>query len=132
MAQQLSQDQLLHFKSTLRERGDQLRSEIRNTLERSAEETHVRIAEQARDMEDDSFSNLVVDLNLAEIDRDVDELRRISTALRRAADGSYGLCEDCDAVIPVQRLEAEPTALRCIRCQELFEKTHAGTSAPTL
>ena len=132
MAKPLSQDQLLHLKTMLRGRGDQLRAEIRDTLERSADETHARIAEQARDLEDDSFSNLVVDLNLSEIDRDVDELRRIATALRRAADGTYGLCADCDAVIPTPRLEAEPTALRCLRCQELFEKTHAGTSTPSL
>ena len=132
MATPLSQDQLLHLKTMLRGRGDQLRAEIRDTLERSADETHVRIAEQARDMEDDSFSNLVVDLNLSEIDRDVDELRRIATALRRAAAGTYGLCVDCDAVIPTPRLEAEPTASRCLRCQELFEKTHAGPSTPSL
>ena len=132
MAQPLSSDQLLHFKKALRGRGDQLRAEIRGTLEKSSEETHVRIAEQARDMEDDSFSNLVVDLNLSEIERDVDELRRISAALRRAAQGTYGLCADCDAVIPPQRLEAEPTASRCVRCQERFEKTHAGTNTPSL
>ncbi|HVF17575.1 MAG TPA: TraR/DksA family transcriptional regulator [Steroidobacteraceae bacterium] len=130
--QQLSQDQLLHFKTTLRERSDALRADIRNTLERSADETHVRMAEQARDVEDDSFSNLIVDLNFSEVERDVDELRRISSALRRANDGTYGLCEDCDVVIPTPRLEAEPTASRCIRCQELYEKTHAGTNAPTL
>jgi DnaK suppressor protein len=128
----LNQDQILHFKTVLRDRSDQLRVDIRTTLERSSDETHVRVAEQARDMEDDSFSNLIVDLNLSEIDRDVEELRRISTALRRASDGSYGLCEDCDVAIPLPRLEAEPTALRCVRCQVLFEKTHATGNKPTL
>ena len=130
--QQLSQNQLLHFKTTLRDRGDQLRDDIRSTLARSADETHVRVAEQARDMEDDSFSNLIVDLNLSEIERDVDELRRISSALRRANDGTYGLCQDCDVVIPTGRLEAEPTALRCVRCQEIYEKTHAVGNMPSL
>ena len=133
MAQQhLSPDQLLHFKTTLRERSDALREDIRGTLERSADETHARVAEQARDMEDDSFSNLIVDLNLSEVERDVEELRRISSALRRTSDGTYGLCEDCDVVIPTARLEVEPTALRCVRCQELYEKTHAGTNTPSL
>jgi len=129
---QLSQEQLLHFKTTLRNRSQQLRTEIRDTLERSTEETHARVAEQARDLEDDSFSNLVVDLNLSEIDSDVDELRRIDSSLKRAADGRYGICDDCGVNIPQPRLDAEPTALRCIRCQERFEKTHAGTNAPTL
>lgn len=120
------------MKSRLRERATQLRGEIRHTLERSSDETHVRIAEQARDTEDDSFSNLIVDLNLAEIDRDADELRRIDGALARLSEGSYGLCENCGQRIPEARLQAEPTALRCVRCQELYEKTHAGTSTPRL
>lgn len=120
------------MKARLRERAAQLRGEIQHTLERSSDETHVRIAEQARDTEDDSFSNLIVDLNLAEIDRDADELRRIDTALVRLSEGSYGSCEDCGQRIPEARLEAEPTALRCIRCQELYEKTHAVASTPRL
>ena len=119
-------------KSRLYERAAQLRGEIQSTLERSADETHVRIAEQARDAEDDSFSNLIVDLNLAEIDRDADELRRIDGALARLSEGSYGLCEDCGQRIPEARLQAEPTALRCVQCQELYERTHAGTSTPRL
>ncbi|HEX2494042.1 MAG TPA: hypothetical protein VHK24_09725, partial [Steroidobacter sp.] len=69
----LDDQQILRFKSQLRERAAQLRSEIQRTLERSSDESHVRIAEQARDAEDDSFSNLIVDLNLADIDRDADE-----------------------------------------------------------
>ena len=132
MTPQLSQDQLLHFKTKLRSRSDQLRGEIRDTLERSADETHVRIAEQVRDLEDDSFSNLIVDVNLSEVERDADELRRISSALKRASDGTYGLCSDCDVAIPTQRLEAEPTALRCVRCQEHYEKTHAVGNTPSL
>ncbi|HEV8334141.1 MAG TPA: TraR/DksA family transcriptional regulator [Steroidobacteraceae bacterium] len=126
------QQQITTMKSRLRARAAQLRGEIQHTLERSTDETHVRIAEQARDTEDDSFSNLIVDLNLAEIDRDAGELRRIDTALARLSEGSYGLCEDCGQRIPEARLEAEPTALRCIKCQELYEKTHAGNSTPRL
>lgn len=120
------------MKSRLRERAAQLRGEIQDTLERSSDETHVRIAEQARDTQDDSFSNLVVDLNLAEIDRDADELRRIDGALARLSEGSYGLCEDCGQRIPEARLQAEPTALRCVQCQELYERTHAVGATPRL
>jgi DnaK suppressor protein len=120
------------MKARLRERAAQLRAEIQHTLERSSDETHVKIAEQVRDTEDDSFSNLIVDLNLAEIDRDADELRRIDTALARISEGSYGLCETCGQEIPEARLAAEPTALRCVRCQERYEKTHAGNGTPRL
>jgi DnaK suppressor protein len=128
----LSQQQTADFKSRLRERAIRLRGEIREVLERSSEESHVRIAEQARDMEDDSFSNLIVDVNLAEVDRDAAELRRIDAALFRLNAGSYGACVVCGQEIPVQRLEAEPTAQRCVNCQELYEKTHAGVNTPSL
>jgi RNA polymerase-binding protein DksA len=120
------------FKSRLRERAAQLRGEIREVLDRSTEETHANIAERARDLEDDSFSNLIVDLNFADIDRDADEIRRIDAALTRLSSGSYGVCIVCDQDIPLARLEAEPTAERCIQCQERYEKTHATGKTPTL
>lgn len=129
---ELSDQQLVDLKVRLRERAAQLRSEIREGLARSTEESHVRIAEQARDTEDDAFSNLIVDLNYSEIERDADELRRIDRALARVYDGSYGVCEECGGQIPARRLMAEPTATRCIRCQDLHEKTYLSSPAPSL
>jgi DnaK suppressor protein len=38
-------------------------------------------------------------------------------ALRRMAEGSYGTCEHCTAVIPLQRLEILPHARFCVPCQ---------------
>lgn len=128
----LQQSQIRDFKTNLRQRADVLGGEIRATLARSSEESHVRIAEQARDAEDDSFSNLIVDLNYSEIERDAGELRRIQGALRRLNDGTYGVCSDCGRDISVARLNAEPTAVRCIECQEVYERTHAGVSTPKL
>jgi len=110
----------------------QLRREIQATLERSSDETHVRIAELARDAEDDAFSNLVVDTNLAEVDRDVAELRAIDAAMQRISAGTYGICIACDQEIPEERLNAEPTAARCIRCQEIYERTHVSAGTPRL
>ena len=128
----LDQQQTVDFKAQLRTRAAQLRREIQHTLERSTDESHVRIAEQARDAEDDSFSNLIVDLNLFDIDRDAQELRRIDSALTRLTSGTYGNCVNCGQDIPLARLKAEPTASRCIACQELYEKTHATGSTPRL
>lgn len=127
-----SEDRASAIQARLNERAVQLREEIRETLARSNDETHVRIAEAVRDEGDDSFSDLIVDLNFADIDRDAQELRRIDGALVRLKDGSYGQCEDCDQPIAPARLEAEPTASRCIACQERYERTYASPSTPTL
>jgi DnaK suppressor protein len=128
----LNSELAMDFRVRLRERASQLRAEIRETLERSSEETHARIAELARDAEDDSFSNLIVDLNHAEIARDAAELRRIDGALKRLADATYGSCIHCGKEIPLPRLQAEPTAVRCVDCQDLYERTHATGSTPSL
>ncbi|MCX7124517.1 MAG: TraR/DksA C4-type zinc finger protein, partial [Gammaproteobacteria bacterium] len=43
--------------------------------------------------------------------------------------GEYGFCEDCGAEIGIRRLEARPTAVKCIDCktfQEIREKQLGG------
>jgi DnaK suppressor protein len=52
------------------------------------------------------------------------ELGAIDAALERIAQGLYGHCSDCGADIGEPRLQAWPTALRCIACQTRAEKTH--------
>lgn len=128
----IDQQQALDFKIQLRERAAQLRDEVQRTRAKSIEEMPGTVAERARDSEDDSFATLIVDTNLSEIERDVDELRMIDSALQRINAGTYGSCVDCSQPIPVARLKAEPTAERCVQCQELFEKTHASARTPSL
>jgi len=128
----LDTQQLAELTARLRERAAQLREEIRSTLERSSDETHVQLAHTVRDEGDDSFLDLIVHLNLSGIDRDAQELRRIDAALLRIQEGTFGYCSDCDQEIPWERLRAEPTAVRCVRCQELYERTHVSPSTPTM
>jgi len=128
----INQQQALGFKNRLRDRATQLREEVQRTRERSLQETPANIADRARDNEDDSFADLIIDTNLAEMDRDVMELRMIDSALQRISAGTYGECIDCAQPIVTARLEAEPTAERCVTCQELYEKTHASVRTPSL
>lgn len=46
------------------------------------------------------------------------ELVDVQAALKRVDAGSYGVCARCGAEIPLERLEAVPTASLCIRCKE--------------
>ena len=108
----LDQNQALDFKRQLRDRATQLRDELQRERAKAIEETPGQVADRARDSEDDSFATLVVDTNLSEIERDVDELRMIDSALQRISAGTYGSCVDCGQPIPVARLKAEPTAER--------------------
>ena len=44
------------------------------------------------------------------------EIQQIGEALKRIADGTYGVCAQCGADIDPKRLKALPNATRCISC----------------
>jgi DnaK suppressor protein len=50
------------------------------------------------------------------------ELRQVVAALRRVADGSYGLCQDCGEPIDERRLSALPATAFCTACQAIQER----------
>jgi RNA polymerase-binding protein DksA len=120
------------LRKSLDDRARQLRDEIRQTLIKSDTEQYRQIAAEVHDLEDDSFADLMVDVNLAEIDRDLDELRAVDAATLRIADGSYGTCEECGLKIEFDRLQAAPFATRCFQCQSVHERTHYSRQGHTL
>lgn len=50
-----------------------------------------------------------------------DLLEKISEAIRKLDDGTYGICDRCDAAINPDRLKAIPYATLCVDCQERLE-----------
>jgi DnaK suppressor protein len=47
--------------------------------------------------------------------------RDLRGALNRLAEGTYGVCVDCEEAISSRRLAAVPWAARCLSCQESVE-----------
>ncbi len=43
-------------------------------------------------------------------------LAQIEAAMRRLAQGSYGICQDCARPIPAARLAARPASTTCLSC----------------
>ncbi len=54
------------------------------------------------------------------------ELSRIELCLQRIETGTFGVCLECDADIPVKRLRVRPDATLCLDCQEIFEKENSS------
>ena len=50
----------------------------------------------------------------------------MARALEHVMDESYGLCMDCRAEIPFERLRVEPEAVRCVGCETRHERLLAG------
>jgi len=121
-----------HFNRRLRERWRALREEIRGTLLRADAERYADIAGEVHDLEDESLADLLTDVTHAEIGRDVEEVRDIEAALQRIAAGTYAICIRCDQPIDRERLDAYPTAKRCLACQRLHERNRLPMQGPTL
>lgn len=132
MASELTEQQQRHFRETLESRREAVAADIRAELAESDAQHYVDLAGQVGDLEDQALADLLVDENLADIHRHIQELRAIEAALMRLGRGTYGECADCGEPIDPRRLEAYPTALRCIECQTRYEQTHAHEGHPTL
>ena len=124
--QALTRERLHDLFAALDAREHELRDLI--AQRRSALETQGLASDVAGDEADrafgrvrDTIENDLLDLHLA-------ELARIEAARARAAEGHYGLCADCGDAIPLGRLQANPTALRCAGCQGRREKLFAAAS----
>ena len=119
----LSRAQLATIARLLAQREDELREEVRAAAAEAAERPAALGPEvgDAVDLGDDRFRAGMAHL---EKQRDQQELMAVDAARGRIADGSYGVCVDCGAPIPVERLKAQPTALRCVACQSRYEKVH--------
>jgi RNA polymerase-binding protein DksA len=132
MSTPLDPERLASFRERLQERDRFLRREIESTQLRPEDAGPANIIGRVRDSGEDSVADHEQTVNQADVARDVGELHEIAAALERMRDGEYGVCDSCGGDISPARLDAQPTARRCIRCQSLYEKTHAGRHAPSL
>jgi len=118
------------FETRLEQRRREMWEDIRRELEKHEDQRFSDLIQQA-DADDRSVADLLVDLNLAEVNRDVDELRAIEYALARIRAGSYGICQSCGRAIAVERLRAIPETPLCIDCQARIEEQR-DTRTPSL
>jgi RNA polymerase-binding transcription factor DksA len=132
MTYQLLPAEITTLKTVLRHRLDALLEEVRQDLLKSDDDRAALLADRVRDVGDESLADLIVDLDLADTDRDLEELRDVEAALARVGLGTYGMCMDCGGPIAIQRLTAFPTARRCEPCQRMREKTFAQKNKATL
>jgi RNA polymerase-binding transcription factor DksA len=122
----LTKQELERLAAGMQARKRQLVEEIRQGLQRAGEERYADLLGGSSDAGDQSIADLLRDVQQAEVTRDVGEVRDLEAAQGRIATQRYGLCTDCGAEIGFARLQAFPTAKRCIACQQLREKTKAS------
>lgn len=108
---------------------ERLLQERRQLLARIAQErgglvSRVDMAAEhdVRDFENRAQAISERDEEFAMNEHETAELGAIEAALEALDAGRYGQCKDCGVTIPPARLDAYPTALRCVVCQGQAEK----------
>lgn len=120
------------YRRRLDERYMALRLEISQGLMKVDREQYEELAGRVADVADKAVADLLVDVDLAEIDRDLAEMREVELALQRMKQGEYGLCMDCGETIPRGRLDSLPSAVRCLACQRRLEDSAHVVSSRSL
>jgi len=110
---------------------------LSNEQLRSQKEKLLQIKEENSTFQKNLSSELVgenmgdmVDIANSERNGEIETLMRaryiakekeLNRALDKITIGDYGDCEECDGPIGLRRLKLNPTALRCVICQEKME-----------
>jgi RNA polymerase-binding transcription factor len=96
--------------------------EIRRMVVRSDQDGREADIEITQDVADRAANSYTKEFLFHQSDDNRRILQLIQEALRRANDGSYGLCVECQKDVQGKRLDAVPWARHCIECQEKQEK----------
>lgn len=67
---------------------------------------------------DQAVSELSLSMTLRLQERQTQLLQKIDRALGKMEDGTFGLCEQCEEPLNINRLKARPVATLCISCKE--------------
>jgi DnaK suppressor protein len=122
----LSATETAQCRAALGQRRGALRAALREQREASARPAGDPASAEVHDLKDEAFAGQLANLSGLARDQMQSELAAVQAALRRIDEGSYGQCEDCDRDIGRERLLAQPSAGRCLACQERAEGRRAA------
>jgi DnaK suppressor protein len=119
----MSGQQREHFRYLLLAWKQELMEEVERTVHHMQDEAANFPDPNDRATQEEEFT-----LELRTRDRERKLIKKIDESIGTIDSGDYGYCEVCGVEIGVRRLEARPTATKCIDCKtldELREKQHA-------
>jgi DnaK suppressor protein len=122
-----SETELQSVREALEQQRRALMENIRAGLSESEQNQFSAIlGRSAGDSSDEALATSLADLSAARLNLDVRQWRELDAAAIRLNNPDFGVCEDCGGTIPVARLLANPSAVRCVACQEVHEKTYSS------
>ncbi|MGI9251426.1 MAG: RNA polymerase-binding protein DksA [Pseudohongiellaceae bacterium] len=112
----MNEKQQEHFRQILLGWRNQLMEEVDRTVHHMQDDAANYPDPADRATQEEEFS-----LELRTRDRERKLIKKIDSTIEAIAQNDYGYCESCGIEIGIQRLEARPTADKCIDCKTLDE-----------
>lgn len=112
----MNPQQLSHFRKILEDWKAELSQDIDRTVHTMQDE-----ATLFADPNDRASQESDMALELRNRDRERKLIKKIDETIANIEAGEYGYCEGCGVEIGLKRLEARPTATKCIDCKTLDE-----------
>ncbi len=112
----MNEKQREHFKKILLDWREQLMQEVDRTVHHMQDDAANYPDPADRATQEEEFS-----LELRTRDRERKLIKKIDSTIEAIAQDDYGFCESCGIEIGIRRLEARPTANKCIDCKTLDE-----------
>jgi len=110
------------FLKKARETLHEMRTQLLRSVQAELHEGREQTKDEGMDTYDLASDARDREINFILSDRDREKVQAIDDALARVEDGTYGVCESCEADIAEGRLEALPFTRLCINCQAEREK----------
>lgn len=82
--------------------------------------TQSSVAGHIADLATDASEKAVM---YGQLENQTGELMEVREALERLENGSFGLCDNCNEAIPLERLQAIPYARLCVGCKSAEEES---------
>ena len=117
----MRRDRYDELRSILEERRLEIMGEVQHKMRDVRTEGAAITHQGVRDEAESSEAEIQDDIEFALLQMKAETLSKITEALSRLEEGSYGYCYECGDEIAEQRLRALPFAVRCKDCEEARE-----------
>lgn len=114
MEKAMEKAEIENLKASLERQLRELQSDLSRELASASAPALADINDQATLESERSFELRIKD-------RERKLVSKVQEALKKIADGTYGICESCGEPIGVKRLQARPVTSLCISCKSEME-----------
>ncbi|MBP7310283.1 MAG: TraR/DksA C4-type zinc finger protein [Candidatus Cloacimonetes bacterium] len=123
-AKKLSAEKLKYYEELIRKELQESSAYIENiNKEQSvgARESSGDLSSYAYHQADQGSDTNLMEQTVMMMEGERDKIRLLNDAMRKIADGNFGICEMCGENIQDARLELLPYAIYCVSCKEKME-----------